>query len=130
MRKSGTKPAARGNKVRRVFENQNQPKWNRDFEATPTISLTAGQTMIPSSQKHRPASRDFNPNRSFRLPFIVGVIAVSLATGGALLRLFPRAVAPAAPFESESVPSRSKSESAPPLDALKQQTLQESHAPN
>jgi hypothetical protein len=86
--------------------------------------------MIPSLQKHRPASRDFDPNRSFRLPFLVGVIAVSLATGGALLRLFPRAVAPAAPFESASMPSRSKSESAPPLDALKQQTLQESHAPN
>src|ERR1041384_7654891 len=68
--------------------------------------------MIASPKKPRPASRDFDPNRSFRLPFLVGVIAVSLAAGGLLFRLFPRAVAPATPFESASMPSRSKSESA------------------
>src|SRR6266404_5963985 len=85
--------------------------------------------MISSPQKHQPVSRTFDSKRSIRLPFLIGVVAVTVATSGALLRLFPRGAVVTTAVESKSRPAKLKSE-APEPDARKQQTLTEPHPPS
>ena len=83
--------------------------------------------MIPSNQKNPPASPCSNPRRSARFPFLIGLVAASVASGGALLRHLPRGGAPTTVIESEFAPSKSRPN---PIqsDALNQQPPPGAHA--
>ena len=71
--------------------------------------------MNSSTQRRRPARRDFDSSRSVRLPFRIGSLIVGVLACGALLTLAPRRPPPIAEAESESTPNP-RPDSPPPSE--------------
>src|SRR6266581_3569596 len=79
--------------------------------------------MNSKPQKQVPAPRGSNSNRAARRPFLIGAVAVSLATCCASLLLLPRRRAPMGAVESNSAAANSEPDTPQPGE-LKKSSLQ------